>query len=92
MKSTIPRRLSSQSMVKGLTPKRQLSTASASLHSTEEPGTTFKVTAANGIGSGNASNEVTSFTTAGPGAPTNVAADPGTRADSEVTLTWAAPR
>ena len=51
----------------------------------------FKVTAANGIGSGNASNEVTSFTTAGPGAPTNVAADPGTRADSEVTLTWAAP-
>ena len=51
----------------------------------------FKVTAANDSGSGNASIEATGYTLSRPGAPTNVAADPGTAADSEVTLTWDAP-
>ena len=51
----------------------------------------FKVTAANATGSGNASAEASGYTTSKPGAPTNVKADPGTTADSEVTLTWDAP-
>ena len=51
----------------------------------------FKVTAANAAGSGNPSAEIGGYTTSRPGAPTNVAADPGTTADNEVTLTWDAP-
>ena len=51
----------------------------------------FKVTAANDSGSGNASIEATGYTLSRPGAPTNVAAAPGTTADNEVTLTWDAP-
>ena len=51
----------------------------------------FKVSAANATGSGNASSEAAGYTRGGPGAPTNVAADPGITADSEVTLSWDAP-
>ena len=51
----------------------------------------FKVTAANATGSGNASTEGYGYTTGRPGAPTDVAADPGTTADNEVTLTWDVP-
>ena len=51
----------------------------------------FKVTAENATGSGNASDEADGYTTSKPGAPTIVAADPGTAADNEVTLTWDAP-
>ena len=51
----------------------------------------FKVTAANESGSSAASAEVDGYTTSRPGAPTIAAADPGTTANDEVTLSWDAP-
>ena len=51
----------------------------------------FKVTAANEDGSGAASTEIDGYTTSRPGAPANVAANPGPTANDEVSLSWNAP-
>ena len=48
----------------------------------------FTVTAVNGVGEGQASNEVQAIPATVPGAPTGLTATPG---NSQVTLSWAAP-